>query len=69
MGLVKDGENAANTLIISARSKPRNALPLVNKALAIFQWKQDFQTAEKICREAIDIGASAASMPQLGPER
>ncbi|SGY34948.1 BQ5605_C002g01706 [Microbotryum silenes-dioicae] len=32
--------------------------PLVNKALAVFQWKQDFAQAEKICREALEIGKS-----------
>ncbi|GAA5979871.1 hypothetical protein JCM10908_001447 [Rhodotorula pacifica] len=34
---------------------PRNVLPMVNKALAIFQHRQDFATAERICREAITI--------------
>lgn len=28
---------------------------MVNKALAIFQHRQDFATAESICREAVDI--------------
>jgi import receptor subunit TOM70 len=28
---------------------------MVNKALAIFQHRQDFATAERICREAIAI--------------
>lgn len=30
-----------------------NVLPLINKALALFQWKQDFQEAEKLCRKAL----------------
>lgn len=34
---------------------PRNVLPMVNKALAIFQHRQDFATAERICREAVTI--------------
>lgn len=28
---------------------------MINRALAIFQWKQDFSLAEQICREAIAI--------------
>lgn len=42
-------------LSCSAHSDPRNVLPMVNKALAIFQHRQDFATAESICREAVDI--------------
>lgn len=36
-------------------SKPMgiNVLPLINKALAIFQWKQDFQEAENLCQKAL----------------
>lgn len=30
-----------------------NVLPLVNKALALFQWKQDFQEAEKLLEKAL----------------
>lgn len=28
---------------------------MINRALAIFQWKSDFNQAEQICREAITI--------------
>jgi len=38
--------------------KPRrrmNVLPLVNKALTVYQWKQDTGAAEALCREALDI--------------
>lgn len=35
--------------------KPRNVLPMINQALAIFQWKSDFNAAEVLCREAIAI--------------
>lgn len=37
------------------KSKPNsiNVLPLINKALAVFQWKQDFNTAESLCQEAL----------------
>jgi import receptor subunit TOM70 len=30
-----------------------NVLPLINKALALFQWKQDFSEAEKLCERAL----------------
>ncbi|EPS30065.1 hypothetical protein PDE_05015 [Penicillium oxalicum 114-2] len=38
-------------------SKPMgiNVLPLINKALALFQWKQDFQEAENLCQKALII--------------
>lgn len=35
--------------------KSRNVLPMINKALALFQWKQDIAAAEKLCREALEI--------------
>lgn len=36
-------------------SKPlgMNVLPLINKALALFQWKQDFADAEELCKKAL----------------
>jgi import receptor subunit TOM70 len=30
-----------------------NVLPLINKALALFQWKQEFSEAEKLCQKAL----------------
>jgi import receptor subunit TOM70 len=30
-----------------------NVLPLINKALALFQWKQDFTAAEQLCEKAL----------------
>ena len=30
-----------------------NVLPLINKALALFQWKQDFSAAEDLCQKAL----------------
>ncbi|TQS32456.1 hypothetical protein Golomagni_07226, partial [Golovinomyces magnicellulatus] len=32
-----------------------NVLPLINKALALFQWKQDFKEAEQLCQKALII--------------
>jgi import receptor subunit TOM70 len=49
--------------------KPRNVLPLVNKALAIFQWKQDMPQAEKLCNDALaidpDCDVAVATLAQL----
>ena len=30
-----------------------NVLPLINQALALFQWKQDFKAAEELCEKAL----------------
>ena len=35
------------------RPTSMNVLPLINKALALFQWKQDFQEAESLCQKAL----------------
>lgn len=39
------------------QSKPMgiNVLPLINKALALLQWKHDFQEAENLCQKALII--------------
>ena len=46
-----------------------NVLPLINKALALFQWKQDFPEAEKLCAKALIIDPecdiAVATMAQL----
>jgi mitochondrial import receptor subunit TOM70 len=46
-----------------------NVLPLVNKGLAYYQWKQDSVVAETLCREALDIDpdceAAVATLAQL----
>ncbi|CAG8706275.1 4628_t:CDS:2 [Acaulospora colombiana] len=38
-----------------AKPPPMNVLPLVNKSLALFQWKKDGATAEQFCLEALQI--------------
>lgn len=44
-------------------------LPYVNKALALFQWKQDIVAAESLCKEALDIDpdcdVAVATLAQL----
>lgn len=46
-----------------------NVLPLINKALALFQWKSDFTEAEKLCQKALIIDPecdiAVATMAQL----
>jgi import receptor subunit TOM70 len=46
-----------------------NVLPLVNKGLALFQWKQDVQAAERCCNEALrtdpECEAAVATLAQL----
>lgn len=46
-----------------------NVLPLINKALALFQWKQDFGAAEDLCQKALiidpDCDIAVATMAQL----
>jgi import receptor subunit TOM70 len=46
-----------------------NVLPLVNKGLALFQWKQDVEAAERCCNEALrtdpECEAAVATMAQL----
>jgi import receptor subunit TOM70 len=37
----------------SQRPIGMNVLPLINKALALFQWKQDFSAAEELCKKAL----------------
>ncbi|KAL2218383.1 hypothetical protein M432DRAFT_578412 [Thermoascus aurantiacus ATCC 26904] len=52
-------------------SKPMgiNVLPLINKALALFQWKHDFQEAENLCQKALiidpDCDIAVGTMAQL----
>ena len=51
------------------RAVGMNVLPLINKALALFQWKQDFQAAEDLCQKALIIDPecdiAVATMAQL----
>ena len=46
-----------------------NVLPMVNKGLALFQFKQDVEAAEKCCQDALEIDpdcdAAVATLAQL----
>ncbi|PWZ01707.1 putative mitochondrial precursor protein import receptor tom70 [Testicularia cyperi] len=46
-----------------------NVLPMINKALALFQWKQDIVAAEDLCRKALDkdedCDVAVATLAQL----
>ncbi|KAF9467556.1 ADP/ATP carrier receptor [Collybia nuda] len=48
---------------------PPNVLPLVNKGLTMYQWKQDIGAAERCCNEALRIDpeceAAVATLAQL----
>ena len=45
-----------------AKPAGMNVLPLINKALALFQWKQDFVEAEKLCEKALISKCSILSV-------
>jgi import receptor subunit TOM70 len=38
---------------VGERGGGMNVLPLINKALALFQWKQDYSSAEELCQKAL----------------
>jgi mitochondrial import receptor subunit TOM70 len=53
---VPDVYNYYGELLLERQTKPAgaiNVLPLINKALALFQWKQDFKSAEDLCNKAL----------------
>ncbi|KAL6303601.1 ADP/ATP carrier receptor [Sparassis latifolia] len=53
----------------NSKPPPINALPQVNKGLALYQWKQDIGAAERCCQEALRIDpeceAAVATLAQL----
>ena len=61
-------DDAVSVSIVFGR-KPPNVLPLVNKGLALFQWKQDIEAAERCCNEALrtdpECEAAVATLAQL----
>ncbi|KAH7886688.1 ADP/ATP carrier receptor [Phlebopus sp. FC_14] len=52
---------------------PPNPLPFVNKALALFQWRQEFSGAEALCHEALALDSSCepavATLAQLALQK
>ncbi|KAF9221146.1 ADP ATP carrier receptor [Gyrodon lividus] len=52
---------------------PQNPLPLVNKALAVYQWRQDLSAAEALCRDALVLDPSCepavATLAQLALQK
>ncbi|KAK4689665.1 hypothetical protein P7C73_g431, partial [Tremellales sp. Uapishka_1] len=62
-------ERFDKSLELDKNKHPRNVLPLVNKALAIFQWKQDIAASEQLCKEALEIDSecdvAVATLAQL----
>lgn len=55
--------------IEEAKERSTNVLPMINKALALFQWKQEMQGAEDLCRKALekdpDCDVAVATLAQL----
>jgi import receptor subunit TOM70 len=51
------------------KERSTNVLPMINKALAVFQWKQEVGTAENLCRKALitdpDCDVAVATLAQL----
>ncbi|KAK1978450.1 import receptor [Colletotrichum cereale] len=64
-------EKFDSAIDMESKTKPMamNVLPLINKALTLFQWKQDFGEAEKLCQKALIIDPecdiAVATMAQL----
>ncbi|CAE6437418.1 unnamed protein product [Rhizoctonia solani] len=63
-------EKFDRSIEIERQKKPLpNPLPLVNKALAIYQWKQDLPSAAQLCKEALalddECDAAVATLAQL----
>ncbi|WWC65177.1 uncharacterized protein I303_107791 [Kwoniella dejecticola CBS 10117] len=62
-------ERFDRSIELDKERKPRNVLPFVNKALALFQWKQDIVGADNLCKEALDIDpecdVAVATLAQL----
>ncbi|OCF35933.1 mitochondrial outer membrane 72K protein [Kwoniella heveanensis BCC8398] len=62
-------ERFDRSIELDKERKPRNVLPFVNKALALFQWKQDIVGADALCKEALDIDpecdVAVATLAQL----
>ncbi|KAI0262104.1 ADP/ATP carrier receptor [Gloeopeniophorella convolvens] len=54
---------------LERQRSPPNVLPQVNKGLALFQWKQDVDAAERCCNEALrtdpECEAAVATLAQL----
>ena len=39
----------------SKKGGHQNVMPLINKALAVFQWKKDISQAEDLCKQALEL--------------
>lgn len=59
-------EKFDTAIALEKETKPMcmNVLPLINKALALFQWKQDYAEAEQLCEKAL-ISKTAPSLNQV----
>ncbi|PBK63705.1 ADP/ATP carrier receptor [Armillaria solidipes] len=66
---VEKFERAIELEKLKKTTSPPNVLSLVNKGLALYQWKQDIGPAERCCNEALridpDCDAAVATLAQL----
>nr|XP_019050831.1 mitochondrial outer membrane 72K protein [Kwoniella bestiolae CBS 10118]OCF29761.1 mitochondrial outer membrane 72K protein [Kwoniella bestiolae CBS 10118] len=62
-------ERFDRSIELDKERNPRNVLPFVNKALALFQWKQDIVGADELCQKALEIDpecdVAVATLAQL----
>ncbi|KAK5045234.1 TOM (translocase of outer membrane) complex component [Exophiala bonariae] len=65
-------ERFETAIDLERQTKPMgaiNVLPLINKALCLYQWKQDFKAAEDLCKKALildpECDIAVATMAQL----
>ena len=47
--------NFDKSIELERKRHSTNVLPMINKALVLFQWKQDLAGAEKLCQQALEI--------------
>ena len=55
-------------MMLKQQCQPPNPLPLVNKALAVFQWRQDLPAAEALCRDP-SCEPAVATLAQLALQK
>ena len=51
----------------TVRPSCMNVLPLINKALALFQWKQEFSESEELCKQALS-SKQLVTVTRMGPK-
>ena len=62
-----DKFNTALDMEKATKPTSMNVLPLINKALALFQWKQDYSEAEGLCQKALSSEYQFANLAGFFP--